>query len=205
MFWHMILGLLRGGEPRHGYDLITEHNTRSGNHISSGNFYRELSRLSDHGLVQTGVNPPEVDARRIPYQITEKGRHAFDQWLLSPSSQDEDFAGWLLFIERVPPETRDHLLDRRQEVLWLRSKALAQAREDALRKGRAKMGEYYDASAALILQRLKQVSAELEFLKEFRVEFDSWARSRPENVEGESMANATNPTRPLRQKGPPRK
>jgi DNA-binding PadR family transcriptional regulator len=182
MLTHLILGFLRDGQARHGYELITEYKARSGNQVSAGNFYRELARLASERLVQTGVNPPDADARRIPYQITERGRQLFDEWVLSPSRDDGDLSSWLLFIDRVPHETRDRLLDRWQDDLWLRSKALSRAREDALLvRGTRQEAPRYNPLASLISRRLKQVTADLEFLKEFRAELATWfaARQRP--------------------------
>jgi DNA-binding PadR family transcriptional regulator len=179
MLSHLILGFLRDGQARHGYELITEYKTRSGNQVSAGNFYRELARMASERLVQTGVNPPEADARRIPYQITEKGRQSFDEWLISPSRDESDLSAWLLFIDRVPPETRDRLLDRWQDDLWLRSKALSRAREDALLLQASRQDAVrYNPLASLISRRLKQVTADLEFLKEFRNELMAWLAAR---------------------------
>jgi DNA-binding PadR family transcriptional regulator len=179
MLSHLILGFLRDGLARHGYELITEYKTRSGNQVSAGNFYRELARMASERLVQTGVNPPEADARRIPYQITEKGRQSFDEWLISPSRDESDLSAWLLFIDRVPPETRDRLLDRWQDDLWLRSKALSRAREDALLLQASRQDAVrYNPLASLISRRLKQVTADLEFLKEFRTELMAWLAAR---------------------------
>ena len=182
MLSHLILGFLRDGQARHGYELITEYKARSGNQVSAGNFYRELAHLASERLVQTGVNPPDADARRIPYQITERGRQVFDEWVISPSRDDGDLSSWLLFIDRVPHETRDRLLDRWQDDLWLRSKALSRAREDALLvQGTRQEAGRYNPLASLISRRLKQVTADLEFLKEFRNELVTWlaARQRP--------------------------
>jgi len=179
MLSHLILGFLRDGQARHGYELITEYKARSGNQVSAGNFYRELARLASERLVQTGVNPPDADARRIPYQITERGRQLFDEWVISPSRDDGDLSSWLLFIDRVPHETRDRLLDRWQDDLWLRSKALSRAREDALLlQGSRHEAARYSPLASLISRRLKQVTADLEFLKEFRSELLTWFAAR---------------------------
>ena len=179
MLSHLILGFLRDGQARHGYELITEYKTRSGNQVSAGNFYRELARMASERLVQTGVNPPEADARRIPYQITEKGRQSFDEWLISPSRDESDLSAWLLFIDRVPHETRDRLLDRWQDDLWLRSKSLSRAREDALLVQASRQDAVrYNPLASLISRRLKQVTADLEFLKEFRSELVAWLAAR---------------------------
>ena len=163
MFGHVILGLLRDCRLRHGYEIMTECRARSGSPVSIGNIYRELARLAGQGLVQTAINPPDADARRIPYHITEKGRLAFDQWLQAPSSQD-DVAHWLLFVDRVPEEIRVRLLDRWQEELWMRGKELARAREDALAKRGRQPPEHYNPLAPLLSRRMKQVAAELEDL-----------------------------------------
>jgi DNA-binding PadR family transcriptional regulator len=175
MLSHLILGFLRDGQARHGYELITEYKARSGNQVSAGNFYRELARMASERLVQTGVNPPDADARRIPYQITEKGRQSFDEWLLSPARDDGELSAWVLFIDRVPQETRDRLLDRWQDDLWLRSKSLARAREDALLIQESRHDTVrYHLLASLLSRRLKQVTADLEFLKEFRSDLPTW-------------------------------
>jgi DNA-binding PadR family transcriptional regulator len=178
MLRHVILGLLRDGRPRHGYELMTEHRSRAGEQIGTGNFYRELGKLTSEGLVQTGVNPPDADARRIPYQATEKGLRLFDQWLTSSQTDIDELPERLLFIDRVPSDTRDRLFERWQETLWLRSKGLARAREDALLEPSAD----YSPLPALILRRMKHVTAELEFLKEFRVELEAACGALPINA-----------------------
>ena len=43
---HVILGLLRDGRARHGYELMTELKARSDEPISTGHFYRELARMA---------------------------------------------------------------------------------------------------------------------------------------------------------------
>ena len=76
-FRYLVLGLLRHGEPRHGYALMKEYQEHTGLRLSTGNFYRELQRLSVEGLVRTASNPEGADPRRAPYRITEAGA-AFD-------------------------------------------------------------------------------------------------------------------------------
>jgi DNA-binding PadR family transcriptional regulator len=125
----VILGLLRDGAPRHGYELMVAHRARSGEQLNTGNFYRELARLSSEGLVETGVNPPDADARRIPYRITPRGSTLFDEWLISLQvHDDEEISERLLFVDLIPAETRTRLLERWQEELWVRGKILTRAR-----------------------------------------------------------------------------
>jgi hypothetical protein len=78
MFRYLVLGLLRDGEPRHGYAVMKEYRERSGLQVNTGSFYRELQRLVAEGLVQTVANPTDADPRRAPYQITETGSACFD-------------------------------------------------------------------------------------------------------------------------------
>src|SRR5438093_11776058 len=103
MFGHVILGLLRDCRLRHGYEIMTECRARSGSPVSIGNIYRELARLAGQGLVQTAINPPDADARRIPYHLTATGRLALDQSPQPPSSQDH-VPHWPLSLHPVPPD-----------------------------------------------------------------------------------------------------
>jgi DNA-binding PadR family transcriptional regulator len=169
MLAHLILGLLRNGEPRHGYQLVTHHRALTGASISTGNVYRELSRLAGRELVSARADAPGGDGRRIPYQITEQGKEVFDQWLLAPAKHGEELAMWLIFMDRVPRTVRDRILERAGDLLWSQTKALERAREDALAKHQAS-GRGYHPLAVLLSRRLRQVTADLEFLNELRAE-----------------------------------
>ncbi len=173
MFSHLVLGFLRDGRARHGYDLLLEYRRRSGEKLNPGNLYRELARLAAGGMVQAGINPPGADSRRIPYQITDRGRHAFDQWLAGPDDDEGDLPTWLMFIDRIPAATRTRILDRRQEELWMQSKMLARQREDALADTvQPSSSTEYSPLPFLLERRIKLVTAELEFLKHFRLKVE---------------------------------
>jgi len=180
MFRLLILGLLRDGQARHGYGLMTDYRARSGHRLSIGNLYRELARLAAQGLVQSGVNPPDADPRRIPYQITDRGRQLFDQWLVAPLNQDGELSTKIIFMDQIPNPALTRLLDRWQEDMWSRGKALVREREDALAKLTPDaLTRPYNPLPALLSRRLKHVTAELEFLEEFRADLDTWVqRSR---------------------------
>src|SRR5262245_1083765 len=137
MLWHVILGLLRDGRLHHGYELMTAYRVRSGTPASPGNFYRELGRLGTHGYVETGVNPPDADARRIPYHITERGRGAFDRWLQAPPLTEGELSGWILFAGRLTDGERDRVLDGWEEQLWLRSQELSRQQRELAETSRA--------------------------------------------------------------------
>jgi DNA-binding PadR family transcriptional regulator len=169
MLLHLILGLLRNGEPQHGYQLVTQHRALTGMTISPGNVYRELSRLASRTLVRARSHEPGTDGRRIPYQITDHGRETFDQWLLSPAKHREELGLWLIFVDRVPSDVRNRVLERVRDTLWSQSKALERAREDALAK-HGPMPVRYHPLPVLLSRRLKQITAELEFLNELRAD-----------------------------------
>jgi DNA-binding PadR family transcriptional regulator len=177
MLLHLILGLLRNGEPRHGYQLVTEHRTLTGMTISPGNVYRELSRLASRRLVRARCDEPGADGRRIPYQITDHGSETFDEWLLSPAKHRDELGVWLIFVDRVPQEVRDRVLERARDTLWSQSKALERAREDAVAKHGPAPRRYHPLPA-LLSRRLKQVTADLEFLNELRADLSAEASSR---------------------------
>jgi len=169
MFCHLILGLLRDGRARHGYELVSAYRVRSAQAMNAGNLYRECSKMVSQGLIAPEENPPDADPRRIPYRITELGRREFDAWLLAPSYPALD--GWVLFAELLEPSDRVRLLTRLQEDLWLENKALVRAREDAMtRARRAPAASAFQPAAFVLLRRIKRLTAELEFLDELRQE-----------------------------------
>ncbi len=183
MFWHLILGLLRDGRSRHGYELMTEYASRSGNRTNAGNFYRELARLASKGLVETGVNPPDADARRIPYRIKQKGQQTFDRWLTAPTIDDGDLPTWVLFANRLDVDIRNRILERHEEALWMRSKGLARMRDDVLARRGVDNDDPFDPLPVLLARQMKLLTCEIESLHELRVEFDEWSRAKARPAE----------------------
>jgi len=117
-------------------------------------------------------NPPDADPRRIPYRITQNGSREFDAWLADPTSDEGSLATWVIFADMLPPAERLRLLDRMQEQLWLDNKTLVQARERVLAHGRRLGNRRYHPAAFLLLRRIKQTTADLEFLEELRRELE---------------------------------
>jgi DNA-binding PadR family transcriptional regulator len=168
VFSRLLLGLLRDGHARHGYELITSYRARSGLRTNPGNFYRELAKLVAQGLIEQDIRPRDADPRRIPYRITEHGRDEFDTWMLEPISGDGALEAWVLFADMLSVEDRQRVLERRQEELWLMNKSLARSREDLRRATHPEDPAEYRPAAYVLLRRVKQVTAELEFLEELR-------------------------------------
>jgi len=197
MLRDLILGLLRDGKPRHGFGLMTEYKLRSGIKVSTGNFYRELSKLLAEGLIQAGTNPPDADPRRIPYEITPAGEEAFDRWLAGPTSppqgtHEDELSERLLFLDQADPQTVKRLLDRWWEELWIRNKRLARAREDVLAQISADGSTpRYHALAFLLARRIKHVAADVEFLEEVREEYAKWVEERAGAAGGPARPQAS--------------
>jgi DNA-binding PadR family transcriptional regulator len=169
MFSHLVLGCLRDGSARHGYEVCIELRSRTGMPVNPGNVYRELAKLVSQGLIDSAENPRDADVRRNPYLITERGCRHFDDWVMAPATQVEELPSWLSFLDRVPPAELQSILERLQERLWLRSKTLTRDREDLLASVRMNgSAARSDVAALRSLFELRQVTAVLEFVEELR-------------------------------------
>lgn len=168
MVYHAILGLLRDGRARHGYELVRDYRLRSGRSVNPGNVYRECSKLVSQRLIAPDVRSPDADPRRIPYRITQAGCRDFDVWLLDPKPLNPALDHWTMFAEMLPRAELSRLLDEMRESLWVDGKALGIARERAATRNRRAEGPAFQPSAFLMLRRIKQITAELEFLQELR-------------------------------------
>jgi DNA-binding PadR family transcriptional regulator len=177
MFRFLILGLLRNGGRMHGYALVKEYRERSGIEVSTGNFYRELQRLVVDGLIRSTANPPEADARRTPYQITERGAAAFDEWFGAPDAAggiipEDDLSSRALFLGDADPALVKTLLEHMEENLWFAGKTLERTRQILLT--RAQNAERLDALPLLLARRLKRLAADLEFVEDLETLYAEW-------------------------------
>jgi len=162
MFKFLVLGFLRDRLPHHGYALAKAYSEQSGAEISTGKFYRELQRLVDEGLIHTVANPADADPRRSPYQITDHGCAGFDDWLtasvdLGSGHSEDPISARALFLCAADSRLVARLLDRWKEQLWVRSKVLERARDNARVK-------QLDVLALLLSRRLKYTAADIELL-----------------------------------------
>jgi DNA-binding PadR family transcriptional regulator len=71
--FEILLALAEGG--RHGYEVMTEIERRSGGRISPnpGTLYRALDRLMHEGLLTSTIRSVEAESRRI-FSLTPLGR-----------------------------------------------------------------------------------------------------------------------------------
>lgn len=99
-----LLGLLHEG-PMTGWDLVARAADRIGNFwtVTQSQVYRELARMTEHGLVTVGDPGPRD---RKPYTITQAGRDTFGGWIAGEPADDQVRVPLLLtiqFAEHLPP------------------------------------------------------------------------------------------------------
>jgi DNA-binding PadR family transcriptional regulator len=162
--------------------------------LSTGNFYRELQRLTCEGFVQTTENPQGTDTRRAPYQITQEGVAAFDAWLCKISVRvgephEDDLSVRALFFAYAPQERVIEALDNWHAAVWLEIKALERAQRIAL-SDNASTAHNFGALPYLLSRRQRYLTADLEFLAELRRGYMEWGASRSRSPEtSQALAN----------------
>jgi DNA-binding PadR family transcriptional regulator len=113
----VLLGMLAMG-PRSGYDIktVVDRSTRFFWAASYGQIYPELRRLEEEGLVE-GEDRPNGGRNRRVYMLTESGRDALRDWLLSSrfnvELRDESLLQ-LFFADSLPREQALKLLEDRK-------------------------------------------------------------------------------------------
>jgi len=100
------------------------------------------------------------------------GRREFDSWLLAPSPLDGGLSSWILFADMLSPVDRLRPIDAMQEEIWTENETLVRAREAILARSGPLSDRRYRPAAFILLQRIKQTSAHLEFLDELRRELE---------------------------------
>jgi DNA-binding PadR family transcriptional regulator len=179
MFRYHLLGLLRNA-THHGYALAKEYQRRSGVEVPLGGIYRELRVLSDQGMIRRLEGPVDGDLRRAPYEITPKGRRAFEGWFreLPPSTacDESEFAIRVMFFAEVAPAEAREVVEEWRSGLWELSKRC----EAELRRGLATDGGATDSRTLLLRRRIGHVACELEFLDEVEETLRGGAVSRVE-------------------------
>jgi DNA-binding PadR family transcriptional regulator len=80
--------LLLRERPRHGYDLRSEFESRTGSlwPLNSGQVYTTLDRLERDGLVASEPDGEDPSGRRRTHQLTKAGQAEVAAWLDTPTS-----------------------------------------------------------------------------------------------------------------------
>ncbi len=169
MFRHQILGLLRGGDPHHGYALVKEYVRRAGIETNTGYAYRDLQKLVDEGFVEVVANEQGADRRRRPYRITEAGRRSFDEWFSDIPNvrlgSDGELAARAIFFDEVDTRRVLDVLDRWRDDL----RALHRQIEDQIDFPQFRFkGVLARASVVILRRRQRMAEVELAFLDDLR-------------------------------------
>jgi DNA-binding PadR family transcriptional regulator len=89
-----ILGFIYS-QPKHGYELFKEISDLSGTEIvwkvKMGKLYAMLHKLEENGLVGSEITQEGNRPLRNQYNITEKGKKTFDEWIITPVKRGRDF------------------------------------------------------------------------------------------------------------------
>jgi DNA-binding PadR family transcriptional regulator len=194
MFRYLVLGLLRDGQPKHGYAIRREYISRSGVEINSGSFYRELQRLVDDRLLRV-ADGRRVDDRRTPYAILDAGRSVFDRWICSrlgdlEAGADDELGSRAVFLARAERERVRAALSEWQEQLWIAGKMLE--RERVTEASLAATDEF-PARSLLVARRIKYVAADLEFVADTAALYDAWCAARDARESGSPAPAAAEP------------
>lgn len=180
LFRFILLGLLRGCGPQHGYGLMKALERRSGLRVSSGNFYRELRRLVVEGLVTSVARADRKgEPRGMVYAISDAGIGLFDEWFaVAPvltGRGPDDLSARTLFFGDADEGAVTRLLEAWERDIWFQNKLLERGRIAAL--AIAKPNEF--AILPLLLSRqVRHLALDVEFLAQVRGALREWRGAR---------------------------
>jgi len=117
----VLLGLLLS-EPKHGYELFQEFGRDLGQvwRVGQSQLYAHLKQMEEAGLVSVRVEEqPHRPARKV-YQLTPRGRAAFEEWVHEPTPYLRrirvEFLARLYFFQRLSLEGLDVLVAQQKAV-----------------------------------------------------------------------------------------
>ena len=122
-----VLGLLRAG-PRSGYDLVGDAQKVIGSFwtVTRSQVYRELADLAERGLVEPGLPGPRD---RRPFELTDRGREAFREWVNTPPEPENLRIPLLLrltFADEIDPAVLHQTLGEHRDLHARRLEAYRQ-------------------------------------------------------------------------------
>jgi PadR family transcriptional regulator AphA len=142
-----LLGLLEDG-PASGYTLTTRFDRSLRKYAWSAqqsHIYPELNRLAGEGLIEVAEEGPRG---RRTFALTDAGRAALHEWLLSPAKpravRDEQAVRMMLLSALTPQQAREqvrgYLDEAEQRVAELRDMATAADADSSHPRGRLRFG-----------------------------------------------------------------
>jgi len=163
-FW--VLGLLAEG-PLHGYEVKNRFEAMLGGtwEVNIGQIYTTLQRLERDGLVRPAG--PRGDRGKQPYELSDEGRHAVEEWLdeaeSGPQTLHEDIYVKLLLAVRLANGDLKSLLARQKRAYLQRLRDLNRLEERARRDDRIDL-------ARLVRGALLHTEADLKWIDELSSE-----------------------------------
>ncbi len=191
-----LLGFLHE-RPMSGWDLFTTAQVLIGDFwtVTRSQVYRELASMEAAGLVVAG--PPGPRERR-PYEISDAGRAAFDEWLRRPPGSEQIRYPLLLTIafgRHLPP---GRLADFVAEHHTIHKERLA-----GYRSLRAEAGENFDPFAAATLDfGIRYESAVLDWFNHLPPDIAGGESSRDASVREARRGRAPGASNSWRRRGP---
>ena len=138
----ILLGLLLY-QPSHGYELYQEFSRELGCvwQMGRSQLYAQLKALEEGGLVTSHTEPQPNRPPRKVYDLTAKGRQAFDEWLHQPTPYLRtirvEFLARLYFFRRLSLPGLERLVAEQKAVCrdqsW-RFKRIAARTDDEFRR-----------------------------------------------------------------------
>lgn len=110
-------------KPTHGYDLhkliIDPDGIGLIWNVKMSNLYAYLDKLDKKGYIHGTMQPGAAHPTRMEYQITEKGKNAFTEWLSTIVQHPRDFRQEFMlryfFLLKYQPERINSFCNRQHE------------------------------------------------------------------------------------------
>lgn len=120
---YALLGFLYD-QPNHGYTLHQQLITELGYvwHVSQSQTYNILKRLEKQGYISSTTQEQEKLPPRQLLEITDMGRHRFEEWFQVPSGSSVrairlEFITRLYFAQNLFPEKLQTILETQSEEI----------------------------------------------------------------------------------------
>lgn len=162
---YILLGFAARG-PVHGYELHKQISTADGIsaiwHVKQAQLYALLDKLESFGYLSAAAAPGAASAPRKEYHLTEMGRKAFDEWVVSPVTHArqvrQEFLARLYFARLAGPQTSLRLIEAQIDACrgWQRRLQARLAAQTDPANFQRTVDEY----------RLNQINALLDWLEQ---------------------------------------
>jgi PadR family transcriptional regulator AphA len=169
---YAILGLLQR-QPMHGYEMFQQFQGGILGqivHLEMSQMYAFLKKLDRLEYIEAEVEPQGVRPPRRNFHLTEQGRAAFQNWLMTPVERPREirvqFLLKLYFAQLLAPDQLPHLIDQEVDAC---QKFLNHLESQRLPELRSSDTAFLDH--VVLRSRIHQTRALLDWLRELQQEF----------------------------------